>query len=582
MLTSGTRFCIIIAAVSTPDLPHSRPRFGILKRFSLVAFVLFLVFVGSRPLWQVVAEWRVRHHLEHARSAMTLSAWVPAAAALADARGILPAHAEVLRMTATFLDETNSDPHLLLQTLRQLEQAGHAEEGDALMHIRALIAAQRHEEARKEFETLKPVQRGLPDALLIEARLLRDEGNEKAAHERALRAHAMRPDDADAALALAISQSWNTPYEVQSAAIKRLWNMAEGHTPAALGAIQHLASQPYVTLPQAERLLLLAEAHALCRPATRLATVSAILRKAPERRAAMLDAEVARYRGSKIGDLTQAAFWLAAETEHGRLLEICPLRLALESQDLFPIVALSLAQQQKWQELRRLLTEERVPAAKVRINVWLAWADGFLQPDLKNARLQLESAITQARKTTNREVIMSAAHVAEIHGMWDLALECYAFCAVSGTGTELPLLEKAFVIARQQADAHGMLVIAHRLHEVRPTSAVFAERVSYLGLLLGLEMEAILPLLKPGAQAGSPSMRALLAALAAHRFQDVAAVRAALVGVTEPAIFQPGERAVYAGLLALTGQTAAGFQIAEKIPEPLLLEAEKRFWKLAK
>jgi hypothetical protein len=38
---------------------------------------------------------------------------------------------------------------------------------------------------------------------------------------------------------------------------------------------------------------------------------------------------------------------------------------------------------------------------------------------------------------------------------------------------------------------------------------------------------------------------------------------------------------VYAGLLALSGQTSAAFQIAEKIPTSLLLAEEKRFLKHA-
>jgi hypothetical protein len=248
---------------------------------------------------------------------------------------------------------------------------------------------------------------------------------------------------------------------------------------------------------------------------------------------------------------------------------------AMKSAELFPIVALSLAQNQRWKELRRLLTDERVPAATERVNVWLAWADGFLEPDMKQARLQLETAIAQAKKISSMDVIMSAVNVAEIHGMWDLALECYSFAAKTDATQELPLLEKAYAVARQQGDAEGMLSITQRLQALRPASGTYAERACYLGLILGKYLE-IVP------QARSTSMQALLTALAAHRLQDHAIMKKAVASVTDVTAFHPGERAVYAGLLALSGETAAGFQIAEKITDSLLLEQEKRYLKLAR
>ncbi len=553
-------------------MPRTRPKFGFLSRLSLAAFILLLIaFFANRPL----KEWRLQRQLNEARDGLTKGQWSRVADAITAARAIQSDHPELLRVIVTFLDATGNDPHFVLQALPQLKQSGHAEANDSILFIRALLATKRFEEARRAWDALDATQRALPACILISAQLLREEGDEKAATEATLKAHALQPDDPHAVLALAITESWNTPYEVQSAAIQRLWTMAEGSTPTALNAIEHLCSQSYVTLPKAEHLLQLAEAHPLCSHATRLAVVSAIMRRATERRNAMLDAEVARYRGCNVQTLHQVAFWLASESEHDRLLEICPLRVALESAELFPIVALSLAQKQRWKELRRLLTEERVPAAPERVNVWLAWADGFLEPDMKKARLQLESAIAQAKKISSLEVIMSAVNVAEIHGMWDLALECYTFAAKTDATQELPLLEKASEIARQQGDAEGVFSITQRLQSLRPASVAYAERVSYLGLILGKNLETV-------PQARSTSMQALLAALAAHRLQDHATMKKEVARVRDATAFQAGERAVYAGLLALSGETAAGFQIAEKIPDSLLLEQEKRYLKLAR
>jgi hypothetical protein len=44
----------------------------------------------------------------------------------------------------------------------------------------------------------------------------------------------------------------------------------------------------------------------------------------------------------------------------------------------------------------------------------------------------------------------------------------------------------------------------------------------------------------------------------------------------------PGPRAVAAGLLSLAGKPGPAFEIAEKIPEGLLLQEESAFLKLAR
>jgi hypothetical protein len=577
MLTAAARAGMLRGLFPFHAMPHLKLQFGPVTWLSFIAFVLLLLaFTVGRPVWHAVAQWRARQSLEQARTSLEQGRWAEAAEAIGDAHGELPDDAEVLRVTATFLDKTQSDPHLLLQILRQLEEKNRAEAGDIFMRVRALISARRHAEAREVFASLSSEQRGGAEALLIEARLLREEGNHLAANEKAQRAHTLQPADEVAALELAIAESWNTPYDVQTAAIQRLWTLAEAESLTALAAIRHLADQSYLVLPQAEKLLRLAEAHPLCPPATRLAAVSAIIRKAPERRGALLDAEVARYRSRPVQELVQVAFWLAAESEHDRLMEICPLRTALESEELFRMVALSLAHQKKWKELCRIITEERVPAAPEQVGVWLAWAEGFLQPDMKHARRQLESAIVQGKKTANLEVIRSAAQVAEIHGLWDLALDCHAHRGKQLPDDEVPLLERSYEIARLQTDGQGMLALAQRLRALRPTSSVFAERATYLSLVLGVEIES-----SAHAPTLTPSKRSLLAALTAYRLGNSAAIAKELTALTETSGFQPGERAVYAGLLALSGQTSAAFQIAEKIPTSLLLAEEKRFLKHA-
>jgi len=65
-----------------------------------------------------------------------------------------------------------------------------------------------------------------------------------------------------------------------------------------------------------------------------------------------------------------------------------------------------------------------------------------------------------------------------------------------------------------------------------------------------------------------------LAAFREARYNDIAPE---LARVKSYDTFPAGARAVYAGLLAITGNQSGAFQIAEKVPVNLLLPEERRF-----
>lgn len=74
---------------------------------------------------------------------------------------------------------------------------------------------------------------------------------------------------------------------------------------------------------------------------------------------------------------------------------------------------------------------------------------------------------------------------------------------------------------------------------------------------------------------------AFLRALAAYRQGRVDEIGAALAQVKTVDTFPPGARAVFAGLLAVSGNAASAYQVAEKVPSTLLLPEERRFLALA-
>jgi len=147
------------------------------------------------------------------------------------------------------------------------------------------------------------------------------------------------------------------------------------------------------------------------------------------------------------------------------------------------------------------------------------------------------------------------------------------------------LLQKALECALSAKDSALMLEVSRKLHELRPASSAYADRLAYLRLILGEEIETVdLSRLKE-----SNDMQAmftvtlervppsLLRALAAYRMGDRAGIQQHLAGLGDTSALPPGQRAVVAGLLSLSGMADRAYQIAEKIQAVVLLDEERAF-----
>jgi len=124
---------------------------------------------------------------------------------------------------------------------------------------------------------------------------------------------------------------------------------------------------------------------------------------------------------------------------------------------------------------------------------------------------------------------------------------------------------------------------ARRLRVLRPTSVRFANRLDYLRLLLGDEIEAAMEWREvyTDESADERQMAALLLALKAYRMRDKSLMLESLAKVDDATALPPGQRAVLAGLLASGGQAGRAFQLAERVQERLLSSVELAFLKKA-
>lgn len=571
-----------------PDQPRPGARIG---KFTWIVMGSFFLLVVLLLAWNPVKDalktaWG-RQYAKEARAALSGNDITGALPSVINARRWAPEDVEVIKVAVEFLKTTHSDPATLAQQLKLLStKQALTEEQEALLG-ESLLAARKTAEARAVYERMENSGKKGTARLDLLSKLLSAEGHAEEAAEISRRSMRSQAETSpEARLKRAIEDRRHAFPEVRRAAYAELWEMAAQDTQVAMQAILQLSSDPELSLGEARQLQEMVDKHPHRSLSSHLAIVTALIRLQPDQREAILDAETARFKEEKEGNLTDFARWLAEQGQHTRLLKLLPQDIAIRSRDLYSIMADALVAEGRWKDLHEMLTSHRPPVSAALAGVWLAEVESHLQPDLKETIRLLQNSIEVAKKDVNPAPLIAAGVVAEKLNLLDVAVEAYRAAAFDDTDGSIKLLQKAADLAQMQKVSTTILAIAYRLRELRPTSVAFAERCTYLRLVLGIDME--LAKVQTGTAAATEDVTfkqgqtELLHALAAYRFGDKQKLAASLKALGELSRLSPGQRAVAAGLLALSGSNERAYQIAERVPERLLLDEERQFLLRAK
>ncbi|MFO1483452.1 MAG: hypothetical protein U1F71_08860 [Verrucomicrobiaceae bacterium] len=567
------------------ELFKTRP---MLAGFGASVVMVLGIWLCWSPVAQAMKAARGRSYAKTAIEALQKQDWVLAFRSVADARRWAPLDEQVLLATIQVLDATKADPAALVQSLQTLDTLHPLTDEQNLMLARTLIVVGKPKEARDAISRLGPVAQNSATALEVQAALLKAEGHDKSARRVSNLALHASDGSPEARLQLAVQQRSSPFVEVQSQALEEVWRIAREPSEAALPAIRRLAGEPSLTLAQARTLLDLIENHPHQNAADRLTVVSALMRLQPDQRQVMLENEIRLFKDNGNAKLEVFALWLAREKAYERLVQLVPLRLAINSRELFPVIAQALAEQQLWSELDQMFASEHPPISKARLAVGTALVKSHLSPGSSEVRRNLEAGINAATRDQDADTLENAAALAQRLFFTDLAVNAYLAIAEFDDNRAVAALQRAYNEAALLKDAGQLLEIARKLHDVRPTSSVFTRRLSYLRLVMGEEIEVVSMAPEKGAvessQPSSPDLLPLplLRSLAAFRVSNRSAMITSLSQLQDTTSLPPGPRAVAAGLLALAGQAGPAYQIAEKVPDGLLLQEELTFLKHAR
>jgi|GEM_PF-622384 len=613
------------------------PKHGVMTPFAKFAWAM-IGFLVLALAWATTKRFRPElfndagDYVKSARTAMAAKDLEQAAIDLSKAYQRAPNNREVIRQIIEFMKTAGTSAADLLAMIERLNiQERPSPELDLLM-AQTLLRLGRVTETRQAWAKLPETVKSGTEALELMAGILNAEGRPKEAAEFARRTVLSMPDSPEKEFQLAIMDIRHPFLETQQKARLTLWKLAESKESNALRATAQLAADPALTESEARRLLVSLDTQSSKPPLTlRLEVVSALTRARPDLRNTLCRAEMNLFRQSTRSGLlesmlpdskapktadtqpnTQTATkpslpkiseppkakaptpklddelsvfcrWLAEQKQHALLLELAPLKRIRESTELFTCLARALAEDQCWAELKTLLSEGKPPVNPIRVSLWLAAVASHLQPASDESRNHLATAIDAASKKKDTMLLIAAALAAEQLNEQALSLAAYQAIASFDEKRAVATLEEAYAKAEFLKDTNAMLSTAAKLQTLRPENQAFADRLAYLQLLCGRDME-IAKTLESRTESLNVDGKVhyeLLEALLAYRLADYKKLEQHLMGITQVSPFSVGQRAVYAGLLARTGRLGIAFDLAEKVPGSLLLPEELTLLKLA-
>ena len=571
---------------------------GRLVKKTIGRFLLSLLVIAS-PLLGLLAKlgvqetrgWWSRRQAAHA--AAKLIDGGSQADAAASATSILaalrasPDDPAIMRAWAQWLGRNKGSIGDRVSAWRQIANSSAATARDLAELAGALIEDRKIAEAKTVIGKLPEPELNTPLMLEVRAALLDAEGDRKAGDELRQKAWRSDPGNPESRLKLALLQLGEFYEENRKQALTALWTLVREKNDAALKAAEVLCTHESLGRKQSEELLALVENHPKTDKRIRYAALSGVLRTHPETRDKIIKEELAKAASYGPEDLINLGLMLDHVRAYSELLAIIPPQKALLQRELCILRVKALSQCGSYSELEAMLADHsHLPLSrghKAVLAAHLAHQKGERVQAMHTLALSLKQAISDL----DAETVLRAAMMAEEQGWWDIASECHDWLASSGRTDVLESLQSLFRAAANKRDASLMLGTTERMVEARDDSLQTLTTLAYLRLLLGSRLETVSTILdrilqrRSGGKATADTYGSFLRAFLCYRYGDKDGLRENISGITDWSAIPPGQRAVSAVLLSLSGRESLAHDLAWSVRTPALLAEEHEFWTAA-
>ena len=557
--------------------------------WSIIGLILFagLWWLYFENIATGVKGWWGRRYIPEIRRFMAAEDWANAARSLNDANRWAPQDSDVLRTAVDFVDKTGSEPRTMIRFLSQLDEKGELLPEEISKLGRAYVNLPDIKKAHDTYDRFTKDQLPKRPALELLSAIQKAEGLAARSFLTQRQALLADPENPQSVLDLALLDARSGDPSLSGPARERLWPIARGGGDQAVPAIEFLSQHRQLTAQDAIDLMLLVES-IKDKPkaeSCRFKVLSANVRLHPHEREQIVNEELRRWNGRPAAHLPPLLAWLAEEKEHERILRMVSDKTAASYSAILPHYVTALRGLGQWGKVKVFLSGRLDPSFPgVQARIWLAEAESHLSDDPSTPRHLLNTVFDETGRGESMAAALKSAEMAEFLGYWDLSRRFYEGVAKKHAGATQSMLLKVYEMAQKETNGLAMLRSSEELLRLKPTDVVYLDRANYLRLILGTDIEVAIQALD--ATRDTPAHHitpdrhvalAFLRALSAYRQARYGDIAAELARVKSYDTFPPGARAVFAGLLAISGDTSGAYQIAEKVPLTLLLPEERRF-----
>lgn len=545
-----------------------------LRRVAIISLVVVALlaggFFGGRPLYRVFTGWRAKRLAAQAEELMAENqgkrAFEKAQAAFLLRR---TEPAAIRAMAKSLTAATNA---AALQFWQQLIITGQATEAERRTVVELAIRTGSFGPAAEELRKLLAAAPNQPANLWLASQLFAALGDYSQTVTYATRAQLYDPTNKQYQVFLSSLLFDSPDAGKRSAARESLWNLDRDNSQIGLEALGFLARQKDLSPEQRRELITLLKQHPLSGFSQQLLMLDQQVRLEPERRAEILDRAVAQYKNSGFETLSQFAVWLNQHEEFQRTLNALPLEAALKRKELFIPHMDALASLGRWEELDKILDTKQSPLEPVYFETFRARSAMKLN-NAPSAALHWNRALRSAER--NPEQLTWLAIYAKKCGEFDQAKKALRSLIACTEDVRPGYRALEELTAKSGTTAELRDLVGEMLNRW-PKDPALRNDFAYLNLLLAAKLPESRQTAEElvGQFPDSLPYRTTLA-LALYRLKDYAAALRVYEG--RPYDWRqalPGNRAVYAAVLAANGKDHEAREHAHGIPPERLREEE--------
>lgn len=493
--------------LSTPERRQLRRRRQ--RRWLIAAGVaLLLVIVGfaARPARTAVRRWQARRNAERAFAALDKQKLGEARDAAIAAYRLAPQEPQALRAVSRLLSQIGQTDALefwqSLEAVTPLTHQDLRDEARVALRVNDTPAARRAIERLLAFSDagppdwllaaeLKSRQQSLDDARRYAEKVLDD--------KRSTRRELLQATTINGNLAV----TRHAAADVQKTD-ERLAALSNGTDDVSLDALLVLAKRA-LSAPAGEfhatRIEDLERAiddHPLARAAQKLVATDLELAQHPDQRAEIIDRAVNRWKSGDKDALTALASWLYRNREYQRVVDTIPLERAQQTPELFLQYIDVLGALNRWDEIRKIIEDERFPLDPVVEQMYLARC--FQQQHQQSgAENNWQRALEAAAGDVGK--LMTLGEYAEKNGVLSTAAKAFD-AAIASSPKFRSAYQSRLRVAYAQRDTKEIEKVLGAMLRIWPQDTAVQNDEAYMRLLL---LPSISPPSSGGSAAASPA-----------------------------------------------------------------------------